>query len=192
MRTLHLVSHTHWDREWYQTFQQFRLRLVRLVDHLLEILASDPDYAHFMLDGQMIVLEDYLQVRPEREAELRAHVQSGRVGVGPWYILPDEFLVSPEATLRNLLEGDRVARRFGPKMMVGYEPDAFGHIGQLPQILRGFGIETAVVWRGLMDEPCEFLVAVARRLAGADGLYAAGFTANAGGILSGVGELPGE
>jgi len=156
MRTLHLVSHTHWDREWYQTFQQFRLRLVRLVDHLLEILDSDPNYVHFMLDGQMIVLEDYLAIRPEREPELRAHVQSGRVEVGPWYILPDEFLVSPEATVRNLLEGDRVARRFGQKMMVGYEPDAFGHIGQLPQILRGFGIQNAAVMRGLGNQPCEF------------------------------------
>jgi alpha-mannosidase len=155
MRTLHLVSHTHWDREWYLTFQQFRLKLVHLIDGLLELLDSEPDYKHFTLDGQTIVLDDYLFMRPERADALRAHVRSGRILIGPWHILPDEFLVSPEAMIRNLLQGDRTARQFGPKMMVGYLPDPFGHIGQMPQILRGFGIETAAFRRGLADEPCE-------------------------------------
>lgn len=156
MATYHLVSHTHWDREWYQTFQQFRLRLVRLVDNLLDILDADPEYAFFMLDGQTIVLEDYLQVRPEREPDIRRYIETARILVGPWYILPDEFLVSPEATIRNLLEGGRVARMYGPAMSVGYLPDTFGHIGQMPQILRGFGINASAVWRGLDDQPCEF------------------------------------
>lgn len=155
MPTLHFVSHTHWDREWYLTFQQFRLKFVHLLDNLLAILEADPDYKHFMLDGQTILLEDYLQLRPERAAAIRAQVQSGRLLIGPWHILPDEFLVSPEATVRNLLQGERTARQFGAKMMVGYTPDPFGHIGQLPQILRGFKIESAVLRRGLADEPCE-------------------------------------
>ena len=155
-RTLHLVSHTHWDREWYLTFQQFRLKLVHLIDGLLDILEHDRNYMHFMLDGQTIVLDDYLCMRPEREAEIRKYIRNGRILVGPWFILPDEFLVSPEATIRNLLEGEHSAKKFGPKMMVGYLPDTFGHIGQMPQILRGFGLETACVWRGLSDEPCEF------------------------------------
>lgn len=156
MPTLHLISHTHWDREWYLTFQQFHLKLIHLLDGLLDILATVPEYRHFMLDGQTIVLGDYLTLRPERETALRAHIQSGRILIGPWYVLPDEFLVSPEATIRNLLEGERVARRFGAKMNVGYIPDPFGHIGQMPQILRGFGIESACVQRGLDDQPCEF------------------------------------
>ena len=136
MHTIHLISHTHWDREWHLTFQQFRLKLVHLVDGLLDILDRDAAYEHFMLDGQTIVLDDYLQIRPEREDDLRKYIQNGRVLIGPWYILPDEFLVSPESTIRNLLEGDRGAKRFGPKMRVGYIPDPFGHIGQMPQILR--------------------------------------------------------
>jgi mannosylglycerate hydrolase len=155
MATLHLVSHTHWDREWYLPFQLFRLKLVHMLDSLLELLAADPQYRYFMLDGQTIVLDDYLVIRPEREEEIRAHVQSGRLLIGPWHILPDEFLVSPEATVRNLLQGGRTAGRFGPRMNVGYIPDPFGHIGQMPQILRGFGITTAVVSRGLGDQPCE-------------------------------------
>ncbi|RPI33652.1 MAG: hypothetical protein EHM70_05360 [Chloroflexota bacterium] len=156
MTTLHLVSHTHWDREWYLPFQLFRLKLVHLMDNLLAILESNPDYRYFMLDGQTIVLDDYLQMRPEREDQIRLFVQSGRLVIGPWHILPDEFLVSPEATIRNLLEGDRTARKFGPKMEIGYIPDPFGHIGQMPQILRGFGIDTACVQRGLAGEPAEF------------------------------------
>ena len=108
-----------------------------------------------MLDGQTIVLEDYLEIRPEREGDIRRYVQEGRLVIGPWYILPDEFLVSPEATVRNLLVGERVCRRFGPKMKIGYLPDPFGHIGQMPQILRGFGIDVACLWRGVGDQPTE-------------------------------------
>jgi len=156
MKTLHLISHTHWDREWYLTFQQFRLKLVHLVDGLLDILDRDKEFKYFMLDGQTIILEDYLVMRPEREADLRRYIKNGRILIGPWHILPDEFLVSPEATIRNLLQGERTCRHFGPRMMVGYIPDPFGHIGQMPQILRGFGIQTACVQRGLADEPCEF------------------------------------
>lgn len=156
MNTLHLISHTHWDREWYLTFQQFRLQLVVLMDNLLELLKSDPDFKHFMLDGQTIVLDDYLQVRPEREAEIRTLVQQGRILIGPWHILPDEFLVGSESHIRNLLQGERTAQRFGSKMQIGYIPDPFGHIGQMPQILRGFGIDIACVQRGLDDQPCEF------------------------------------
>ncbi len=155
MRTLHLVSHTHWDREWYLTFQQFRLKLVHLVDNLIEILDRDPNYRFFMLDGQTIVLDDYLAMRPERRGDLERLVQAGRIQIGPWFILPDEFLVSPEAIIRNLLLGRRIANTFGACMAVGYIPDPFGHIGQMPQILRGFGIDSASVMRGLADEPCE-------------------------------------
>jgi mannosylglycerate hydrolase len=154
-RTLHLVSHTHWDREWYLTFQQFRLRLVSIIDDLLELLDADPKYQHFTLDGQTILLDDYLYMRPEKAAAIRKHVQSGRLLIGPWYVLPDEFLVSPEATIRNLLQGERTARQFGSKMRIGYVPDPFGHIAQLPQILRGFNIDSACVERGLADQPCE-------------------------------------
>jgi mannosylglycerate hydrolase len=156
MRSVYVVSHTHWDREWYRSFQLFRLKLVHLVDGLLELLENDPHFKTFMLDGQTIVLDDYLAMRPEKEDILRKHIQKGRIVIGPWHILPDMFLVGPEAHIRNLLQGDQTARHFGPKMMVGYIPDPFGHPGQVPQILRGFGIETACLWRGLDKEPAEF------------------------------------
>lgn len=156
MRTLHVISHTHWDREWYRTFQQFRLQLVHLVNGLFDLLEKDKNYKFFMLDGQTIILDDYLAMRPEKEKVLREHIRRGRILIGPWHILPDMFLVGPEAHIRNLLEGDRTARKFGPKMMVGYMPDSFGHFGQMPQMIRGFGMEVISLWRGPNDQPAEF------------------------------------
>jgi alpha-mannosidase len=150
--TVILVPHTHWDREWYLTFQQFRIRLVQAVDKLLHILDSDDTFSHFMLDGQTIVLDDYLEIQPEQEERLRKHVRSGRVLVGPWYVQPDEFLVSGESLIRNLQIGLRQARDFGNPMYVGYVPDSFGHIAQLPQIFQGVGIDNAVFWRGVGTE----------------------------------------
>jgi mannosylglycerate hydrolase len=147
-----LVPHTHWDREWYQTFQQFRMRLVHAIDRLLDILDSDPAFIHFMLDGQTVVLDDYLEVRPEQAERLKNYIGSGRIQVGPWYLQPDEFLVSGESLVRNLQIGLRQAAEFGGQMRAGYVPDCFGHIAQLPQILRGFGIDNAVFWRGVGSE----------------------------------------
>ncbi len=145
---MHVISHTHWDREWYYTFQQFRLRLVDLVDHLLEILDTDPEFKYFNLDGQTIVLEDYLAIRPQNEGKLRKYIQEGRILVGPWYQLNDENLVSGESTVRSLLIGHRIAADFGGVMKLGYLPDQFGNISQMPQIFRGFGIDGVIFGRG--------------------------------------------
>jgi len=149
---VNLISHTHWDRAWYVTFQEFRMRLVQLIDRLLDILENDPDYSYYMLDGQMSVLDDYLEVRPQRKAELQKLTRSGRVQVGPWFVLADEFLVSPESLIRNLMLGHRIGEDYGGVMKIGYVPDGFGHIAQLPQILRGFGIDNAFFWRGMGAE----------------------------------------
>jgi mannosylglycerate hydrolase len=147
-----LVSHTHWDRAWYVTFQEYRIRLVRLVDRLLHLLENEPGFRVFMLDGQMSVLEDYLEVRPDQTAKLQAFCRSGRIQVGPWFVLADEFLVSPEALIRNLKLGHKMGENYGGVTKIGYVPDGFGHIAQLPQILRGFGIDNAFFWRGMGAE----------------------------------------
>jgi mannosylglycerate hydrolase len=149
---VNLVSHTHWDRAWYVTFQEYRIRLVQLIDRLIDILEQQPDYCYYMLDGQMSVLDDYLEVRPDRKPILQALTRSGRVQVGPWFVLADEFLVSPESLIRNLMLGHRIGQDYGGVMKIGYVPDGFGHIAQLPQILRGFGIDNAFFWRGMGAE----------------------------------------
>lgn len=147
--TLYVVPHTHWDREWYGSYQLFRLRLVRLINKLLALLERDSDYKTFNLDGQTIVLEDYLEVHPEKREALKRYITEGRLKIGPWYILPDEFLSSGESLVHNLLLGGKIAREFGHRMNVGYIPDTFGHIAQLPQILRGFGLDNTMHFRGL-------------------------------------------
>ena len=151
-RHIAVVPHTHWDREWYEPFQTFRLRLVDLLDELIPLLETDPSYARYLLDGQMAVVDDYLEVRPEMEERLRRLAASGRVSVGPWYILVDEFLVSAETIIRDLQLGIERGAAFGGVTSVGYLPDMFGHIAQMPQILREAGFEHTVLWRGVPSE----------------------------------------
>src|SRR5499426_1811528 len=117
-----VVSHTHWDREWYLPFEQFRLQLSDLVAALCDLLERTPAFAHFMLDGQTVCIEDVLALRPQLEPRLRALAGAGRLGIGPWYVLQDEFLVGGESIVRNLAEGLRVARQLGRPMAVGYLP----------------------------------------------------------------------
>jgi len=146
-RELLLVSHFHWDREWYRSFEVFRGRLVDAVDAVLDLLETDPGFC-FVLDGQAIVLEDYLEVRPERRAELTAGLEARRLAAGPWYVQPDSLLPGGETHVRNLLVGRAIAGAVGPVSTVAYVPDSFGHPAQLPQLLSGFGLDPFVYWRG--------------------------------------------
>jgi mannosylglycerate hydrolase len=143
-----VVPHTHWDREWYEPFQRFRLRLVALMDEVLDTMEREPGY-HFTLDGQMACVDDYLEVRPENRDRVAALVESGRLAVGPWQILLDEFLCSGENIVRNLELGMARADKLGGAMPVGYLPDMFGHTAQMPQILRKAGLLHACVYRGV-------------------------------------------
>ncbi len=143
---VHVVSHTHWDREWYHPVGRFRQRLVALIDALLD---DREDIAPFLLDGQAIVLDDYLEVRPERREELRARLRDGSLEAGPWYVLADELIPSGESLVRNLLAGRAVLDALGataPRVL--YSPDAFGHPAMLPAIAAGFGMLLIVLWRG--------------------------------------------
>src|SRR5687767_1175494 len=149
--TFHLIPHTHWDREWYLPESVLLPRLVSTIDDLLARLHSDPD-TKFLLDGQTVLVEDYLRVRPERESELAELVRSGRLQVGPWYVLADELIPSGESLIRNLLAGQADARRLGGRAEVLYSPDAFGHPAEWPTLASEFGIRFGVIWRGLGGE----------------------------------------
>src|SRR5437868_10476155 len=148
----HLIPHTHWDREWYLPRAAFQARLVAVLDDLIERLQRDPAYRSFLLDGQPELLEDYVGVRPERETDIKALVKTGRLQVGPWYVLPDEQIPSGEGLVRNLLLGAADAERWGGRLDVLYSPDAFGHPAAWPTLAREFGIRYGVVWRGLGGE----------------------------------------
>lgn len=155
-----VISHTHWDREWYMPFEQFRVRLVELVDRLFDIIAEYPAYI-FHLDAQTIVLEDYLEIRPWRRDLLVKYITQGNILVGPWYLQNDFYLTSGESTVRNMLIGTRIAEEFGKCTRIGYAPDQFGNISQLPQILNQFGVDNFIFGRGygkfLFDENGEYL-----------------------------------
>lgn len=153
VREFFVVPHTHWDREWYRPFDDFLIWLGHVVDGVIETLERDPAFSSFTLDGQAVVLEDYLAIRPANESRLRELIGAGRIEVGPSYVLPDELLVGEEALVRNLLIGRAVCERFGAEPSpVGYMPDSFGHPAQIPQLLAGFGIGNFIFSRGLGDQ----------------------------------------
>ncbi|MFM7185069.1 MAG: glycoside hydrolase, partial [Planctomycetota bacterium] len=150
-RTGIVVPHTHWDRAWYLSFQAYRLRLVEMVAELLDLLESGT-LPNFVLDGQTVVLEDHLAIRPQDRPRIRTLVEAGRLRLGPWYTMPDCFLARPESLIRNLQRGIGIASEHGGASRVGYVPDSFGHFAQLPQILAGFGIDSFLFMRGMPVE----------------------------------------
>ncbi|MDO8589626.1 MAG: glycoside hydrolase family 38 C-terminal domain-containing protein [Armatimonadota bacterium] len=147
--TFHVVSHTHWDREFYLPFQEFRVRFVDMIDDLLDLMERDPEFRYFHLDGQTVLVEDYLEVKPGNRGRVEKLAKAGRLLVGPRYQLNDHFLVSAEANVRNFLIGVRTAEELGGCMRVGYCADEFGMMSQFPQILRGFDIDNALFGRGI-------------------------------------------
>ena len=149
---IHVIPHTHWDREWYLPRAAFVARLVPAIDDLLDRLDADPDFRSFFLDGQTVLLEDYLRVRPDQRARLAALVRAGRLEIGPWYVLADELVPSAESLVRNLLLGRADAERLGGRSDVLYSPDAFGHPAAWPTLAAEFAMAGGVLWRGLGGE----------------------------------------
>ena len=150
-RTVYVVPHCHWDREWYQPHELFRWRLVQMIDELLDHMEAHPEFRCFNLDGQSIVIDDYLELRPENEGRLRSLIQQGRIVIGPWWVQPDEFLPSGESHIRSFQKGIRFAERLGGSLRIGHCADQFGHIAQMPQLMAGLGLTSACLWRGVPD-----------------------------------------
>lgn len=157
-KTIHVVSNSHWDREWGYPFEETRLLLLDFMDELLDLLDTDPDFHSFTFDSQTGALEDYLELRPERRETLQRHVKSGRLIIGPWYSLPEEYIVNGESLVRNLLIGHRVAKSLGKVCKIGYTPFSYGQTSQMPQIYNGFGIDTIIFYRGINTPKSEFIL----------------------------------
>ncbi len=149
---IHVIANTHWDREWLYNFQETRMLLVELLDTLLEILDTEPEYRAFVMDSQAVPIEDYLEVRPENRDRVVKHVSGGRLLIGPWYTCPEGFEVNGESLVRNLLYGHRVAGEFGGAMKVGHTPFSYGQNSQMPQIYMGFGIDTMLFYHGVSHD----------------------------------------
>ena len=147
--------HTHWDREWYREFEVFRLRLLRVFDNVLNLLETNK-IPSFYFDGQVSALLDYLEIRPEKEKIVRKFIKEKRLFIGPFYTLVDEFLTDRTAFEKNLQIGLKISKDFGCTDFIGYLADTFGHSQNVPKILKEFGIDKCVVWRGCGDIPAEF------------------------------------
>ncbi len=148
MKKMHIISTSHLDREHRHEFQETRLMMVEMLDRVINIMENDDRYRYFTLDGQAIVLEDYLELRPHMRERLKKLIEDGRIVIGPWYSLVDCYSVNPESIVRNLLIGDRVCKEYGKPMKVGYSIFSFGQMAQLPQVYAGFGIDNIVFYKG--------------------------------------------
>lgn len=156
MLNIHLIPHTHWDREWYFNTEESRSLLVYFMDELLDLLERDEEFKYFILDGQAIILDDYLDLVPENKERIEKLVKKGVLIIGPWYTQTDQMVISGESIVRNLYYGIKKCEEFGQWMKIGYIPDSFGQSAQLPQILKGFGIDKAVFWRGVYEKKSSY------------------------------------
>ena len=147
--------HTHWDREWYREFEVFRLRLLRVFDNVLDLL-EDNKIPSFYFDGQVSALLDYLEIRPEKEKQVRKFIAEKKLFIGPFYTLVDEFLTDRTVFKKNLEIGLKISKDFGCTDFIGYFADTFGHSKNIPPLLIKFGIDKCIVWRGCGDIPSEF------------------------------------
>ncbi|CAM3145225.1 alpha-mannosidase [Lactococcus hircilactis] len=149
-KKVYIISHSHLDREWYMPFEQHHMRVVELFDAIIEAFENDPSFKYFHVDGQTIPLDDYLEVKPQNKALIMKYIADGRLKIGPFYILQDDFLISSEAHVRNTLVGLKEVQKYGGKAVkIGYFPDTFGNMGQTPQMMRKMGLEAAAFGRGV-------------------------------------------
>lgn len=154
-KTVIAYLHTHWDREWYREYEVFRLRLLRVFDNVLELLENNK-IPSFYFDGQVCALLDYLEIRPEKEALIRQLISEKKLFIGPFYTLVDEFLTDRTVFEKNLEIGLKISKDFGCTDFIGYLADTFGHSKNIPPILKEYGMDKCVVWRGCGDFPSEF------------------------------------
>jgi 2-O-(6-phospho-alpha-D-mannosyl)-D-glycerate hydrolase len=157
-KTIHVICNTHWDREWAYPFEETRLLLLDFMDSLLDLLDKDDEFHSFLFDAQTAALDDYLELRPEKRETMERHVKSGRLIIGPWYTLPEEYIVNGESLVRNLVVGHRKAQALGKVSKLGYTPFSYGQTSQIPQIYQGFDIDTMIFYRGINTKKSEFVL----------------------------------
>lgn len=156
MKKFFIVPHSHLDREWYRTFQENRIKLTRFMDDLLDTLDNDPDYICYTLDAQTSFIDDYFDVKPQEESRFKHYVQNGTLPIGPWYVQPDEHLPTAEGIIRNMLISKKISDQYADYNRVGYVPDSFGQSSTLPTLLKGFGVDSAVIYRGFAEEDSKY------------------------------------
>lgn len=156
MKKFYIVPHSHLDREWYRTFQENRIKLIRFMGDLLDTLDADSDYTTYTLDAQTSFIDDYFDVKPENLERFKKYVQNGTLPIGPWYVQPDEHLPTAEGIIRNLLISKKISDQFADHNRVCYVPDSFGQSSSFPTLMKGFGIDSAIIYRGFCEEDSKY------------------------------------
>ncbi|MGT2784422.1 mannosylglycerate hydrolase [Streptococcus merionis] len=151
-KTVHVVPHSHWDREWYFTTSRSKIYLMNNLKKIIKLLKDNNGYDRYTLDGQASLLDDYLAWCPEDKEVIKELVQEGKLIIGPWYTQTDQMVISGESIVRNMLYGMNISEEFGGYMNVGYVPDSFGQSAAMPQIYKEFGIDDTLFWRGVSDD----------------------------------------
>lgn len=146
---IHYIPHTHWDKEWYKTYEEFRVKFVKYFKQILDTLENDDKFDNFMFDGQTSIIEDYLQLFPNEKERIVKLIKNKRLTVGPWFTLPDNYLTNGESLVRNLLIGSNIAKSFGNNQNICYIPDSFGQSDQMPQIVLDGQFDGTILWRGV-------------------------------------------
>ena len=123
--------------------------LCYLFDMLFDIFEKEPGFKHFHMDSQTMPVQDFLEAFPEKAGLVEKYVKEGKLAIGPWFCLPDEYCVGGESLIRNLLLGHKIGKKFGGVSKTGYSPFGWGQISQMPQIYMGFGIDMMSFYRGL-------------------------------------------
>ena len=155
-KKVYAYIHTHWDREWYREFEEFRLRLVEVFDDIIEKLKHN-ELDTFYFDGQTAALEDYLEIKPQNEQIVKEFIKQKRLFIGPYYCSTDSLLIDSESIIKNLQIGYEYSKRFGCNDFIAYHADTFGHSSFIAQIIKYFNIPYAIFWRGLGELESEFL-----------------------------------
>ncbi|MDQ0360301.1 glycoside hydrolase family 38 C-terminal domain-containing protein [Breznakia pachnodae] len=156
MKKFYIVPHSHLDREWYRAFQENRIKLTHFMDDLLETLDNDKDYTNYLLDAQTSFIDDYFDVRPEEKEHFKKYVQNGQLPIGPWYVQPDEHLPTAEGIIRNLLISKSISDEYGDFLRIGYAPDSFGQSATFPTLMKGFGIDSTIFYRGFAESDSKY------------------------------------
>ncbi|MFR0911057.1 MAG: hypothetical protein ACLSHN_10815 [Eubacterium sp.] len=154
-RKIHVIPHSHWDREWYFTTSRSKIYLMKDLGDVLDTLEKDEEFKYFMVDAQGSLLDDYIKWKPEDKERIENLVKAGRLIIGPWYTQTDQLVISGESIVRNMYYGMKRCESFGGYMNVGYVPDSFGQSGNMPQIYKQFGIDDTLFWRGVSDDMVE-------------------------------------
>lgn len=151
MKTVYTYPHTHWDFEWYFSYNESTIQLIYHMDDVIKALQTGT-LESYVLDGQLSILEDYLRFAPDKENIIKELVSTGKLIIGPWYTQTDELIISGESIVRNLFYGIKASEKFGDFMKIGYLPDSFGQSKDMPKILNGCGIKNSVFWRGVSQD----------------------------------------